>query len=51
MWDEAHRSAAFLLVIGNLSDIFGVKTMLLISHAIFLAFSMACGFAQTMTQL
>ncbi|KZF20982.1 putative MFS multidrug transporter [Xylona heveae TC161] len=41
----------FLLVYSKLTDIFGQKSLLLLAQFIFLVFSMACGGAQTMTQL
>lgn len=41
----------FLMITAKLSDIFGLKTVLLVCGAIFLISSMACGAAQTMTQL
>ncbi|KAJ4312220.1 hypothetical protein N0V94_007563 [Neodidymelliopsis sp. IMI 364377] len=42
---------SFLMITAKLSDIWGLKTVLLTCGAIFLIFSMACGAAQTMTQL
>ena len=39
------------MITAKLSDVWGLKTVLLASGAIFLVFSMACGAAQTMTQL
>lgn len=39
------------MITAKLSDIWGLKTVLLTCGAIFLVFSMACGVAQTMTQL
>jgi MFS family permease len=39
------------MITAKLSDVWGLKTMLLACGAIFLIFSMACGAAQTMTQL
>ena len=39
------------MISAKLSDVFGVKTMLIICNLIFLVFSMACSGAQTMTQL
>jgi MFS family permease len=39
------------MITAKLSDIWGLKTVLLTCGAIFLIFSMACGAAQTMTQL
>ncbi|KAF1358105.1 MFS general substrate transporter [Lizonia empirigonia] len=41
----------FLMITAKLSDVWGLKTVLLTCGAIFLVFSMACGAAQTMTQL
>lgn len=48
-----HRTneAAFLMITAKLSDIWGLKSLLLLCASIFLVFSMACGGAQTMTQL
>jgi hypothetical protein len=43
--------AAFLMITAKLSDVWGIKSLLLICATIFLIFSMACGGAQTMTQL
>lgn len=43
--------AGFLMITAKLSDIWGLKTVLLSCGAIFLISSMACGAAQTMTQL
>lgn len=42
---------AFILFLSKLSDIVGTKSILLFCNFIFLAFSMACGAAQTMNQL
>lgn len=42
---------AFILFLAKVSDIVGTKAILLVCNFIFLAFSMACGAAQTMTQL
>ncbi|KAJ4352710.1 hypothetical protein N0V95_004035 [Ascochyta clinopodiicola] len=42
---------SFLMITAKLSDVWGLKTVLLGCGAIFLIFSMACGAAQTMTQL
>lgn len=39
------------MITAKLSDVWGLKTVLLGCGAIFLVFSMACGAAQTMTQL
>lgn len=39
------------MITAKLSDVWGLKTVLLACGAIFLIFSMACGAAQTMTQL
>jgi len=39
------------MITAKLSDVWGLKTMLLACGAIFFVFSMACGAAQTMTQL
>ncbi|KAH8701069.1 putative MFS multidrug transporter [Talaromyces proteolyticus] len=41
----------FLLLFSKLTDIFGQKSLLILAQLIFLVFSMACGAAQTMTQL
>lgn len=41
----------FLLLFSKLTDIFGQNTLLIVAQLIFLVFSMACGAAQTMTQL
>ncbi|ORY12828.1 putative multidrug resistance protein fnx1 [Clohesyomyces aquaticus] len=41
----------FIIVLAKLSDIFGRKTMLVTSLALFTIFSGACGAAQTMNQL
>ncbi|KAH7109870.1 major facilitator superfamily domain-containing protein [Dendryphion nanum] len=43
--------ASFILVIGELSDIFGRRTSFLASLSIFTIFSIACGASKTMTQL
>ncbi|PLB53453.1 MFS general substrate transporter [Aspergillus steynii IBT 23096] len=42
---------AFVLLLAKLSDIVGLKSLLLVSNAVFLVFSIACGVAQTMNQL
>jgi len=42
---------AFLLIIAKLSDLLGPKLVLILSNVVFLAFSIACGTAKTMTQL
>jgi MFS family permease len=42
---------AFLLITAKLSDVWGLKSLLLSCAAIFLVFSMACGGAQSMVQL
>lgn len=42
---------AFQLIVAHLSDVIGQKFMLVSGNVIFLAFSLACGFAQTMEQL
>ncbi|KAJ4988353.1 major facilitator superfamily transporter [Stagonosporopsis vannaccii] len=42
---------SFLMIIAKLSDIWGLKTVLLVCCTMFLISSMACGAAQTMTQL
>lgn len=39
------------MITARLSDVWGLKTVLLACGAIFFIFSMACGAAQTMTQL
>lgn len=39
------------MITAKLSDIWGIKTVLLACCTIFLIFSIACGAAQTMTQL
>lgn len=39
------------MITAKLSDVWGLKTVLLVCGAIFFIFSMACGAAQTMTQL
>ena len=39
------------MITAKLSDVWGLKTVLLACGAIFLVSSMACGAAQTMTQL
>lgn len=44
-------STAFLMITAKLSDIWGLKSLLITCAAIFLIFSMACGGAQTMVQL
>ncbi|RJE22913.1 Major Facilitator Superfamily [Aspergillus sclerotialis] len=41
----------FLLLFSKLTDIFGSKVLLILAESIFLVFSMACGGAQTVTQL
>ncbi|KAF2004138.1 major facilitator superfamily transporter [Amniculicola lignicola CBS 123094] len=41
----------FLLIIAKLSDVFGRKSMMVFCLCLFIAFSIGCGFAQTMTQL
>ena len=45
------RLPGVLIIFAKLSDIFGRKPFLLISLFTFLAFSAACGAAQTMPQL
>jgi MFS family permease len=47
----ADLNIAFLLITAKLSDIWGLKTLLLSCAVIFLSFSMACGAAQSMVQL
>ncbi|KAH6866787.1 putative MFS multidrug transporter [Alternaria rosae] len=42
---------SFLMITAKLSDIWGLRSLLLLCASIFLVFSMACGGAQTMTQL
>ncbi|KAB2100782.1 hypothetical protein AG0111_0g10987 [Alternaria gaisen] len=42
---------SFLMITAKLSDIWGLRTLLLLCASVFLIFSMACGGAQTMTQL
>ncbi|KAF2112474.1 major facilitator superfamily domain-containing protein [Lophiotrema nucula] len=42
---------SFLMILAKFSDVFGVKALLIISNIVFLVFSMACGGAQSMTQL
>ncbi|KAF2832199.1 MFS general substrate transporter [Ophiobolus disseminans] len=42
---------SFLMITAKLSDIWGLKTLLISCAAIFLIFSMACGAAQSMVQL
>ncbi|KAL2819624.1 MFS general substrate transporter [Aspergillus cavernicola] len=42
---------AFVLLLAKLSDIVGLKPLILISNGIFLVFSIACGVSQTMNQL
>lgn len=42
---------AFLLITAKLSDVWGLRSLLVSSAAVFLIFSMACGAAQSMTQL
>ena len=39
------------MITAKFSDVWGIKTVLLACSAIFLVSSMACGAAQTMTQL
>jgi MFS family permease len=39
------------MITAKLSDVWGLKTVLLACAVIFLVFSIACGVAQTMTQL
>ncbi|KAF5625330.1 major facilitator superfamily domain protein [Fusarium tjaetaba] len=41
----------FLLLFSKLTDVFGQKTLLIVSQVIFLISSLACGAAQTMPQL
>lgn len=42
---------AFLMITAKLSDVWGIKSLMLSCAAWFLVFSMAAGAAQTMTQL
>jgi MFS family permease len=42
---------SFLMITSKLSDVWGIKPVILGCAFIFLAFSMACGAAQTMNQL
>lgn len=42
---------AFLMLVAKLSDVWGLKTVLVACNLWFLIFSMACGGAQSMTQL
>ncbi|OCK80431.1 putative MSF multidrug transporter [Lepidopterella palustris CBS 459.81] len=42
---------SFLMITAKLSDAWGIKPVLLVCNLFFLAFSMACGAAQTMNQL
>jgi MFS family permease len=49
--DHADFDIAFLLITARLSDVWGLKSLLLSCAITFLAFSMACGGAQSMVQL
>jgi MFS family permease len=49
--DYADFDIAFLLITAKLSDVWGLKNLLLSCAIIFLTFSMACGGAQSMVQL
>jgi MFS family permease len=53
IWEHecADFNIAFLLITAKLSDVWGLKTLLLSCAVIFLVFSMACGAAQSMVQL
>jgi MFS family permease len=42
---------AFLLITSKLSDVWGLKSLLISCAFLFLVFSMACGSAQSMVQL
>ncbi|ORY11222.1 major facilitator superfamily domain-containing protein [Clohesyomyces aquaticus] len=42
---------AFLMIVAKLSDVWGLKSILIFCNVFFLIFSMACGAAQSMTQL
>ena len=42
---------SFLMITAKLSDVWGLRTIILAFNAFFLVFSMACSGAQTMTQL
>lgn len=46
-----HWSIAFVLLLAKLSDILGLKSLILGSNAVFFIFSVACGVARTMDQL
>jgi|TARA_R110002003_G_scaffold97_36_gene8015 MFS family permease len=49
--NDADPDLAFLMITAKLSDIWGLKNLLISCAAIFLVFSMACGAAQSMVQL
>jgi MFS family permease len=49
--EHANSDIAFLLITAKLSDVWGLKSLLLSCAVIFLIFSMACGVAQSMVQL
>jgi MFS family permease len=42
---------SFLMITAKLSDVWGLRTILLAFNGFFLVFSMACSAAQTMNQL
>ncbi|KAF2474588.1 putative MSF multidrug transporter [Lindgomyces ingoldianus] len=42
---------AFLMIVAKLSDVWGLKSILIFCNAFFLIWSMACGASQSMTQL
>jgi MFS family permease len=48
---DADCTTAFLLITAKLSDVWGLKSLLISCAAVFLIFSMACGGAQSMVQL
>jgi MFS family permease len=53
-WFSHHSTdhlSASLLIASKLSDIWGIRNVMLTYAAIFLVFSMACGAAQSMLQL
>jgi MFS family permease len=48
---QADPQIAFLMITAKLSDVWGLKNLLLSCALVFLACSMACGAAQSMIQL
>lgn len=42
---------AFLMITAKLTDVWGIRAVLLTGNAVFFIFSLACGFSRTINQL